>query len=64
MYNKDIINYCLFSGTPYAEFQSIDINSQELRAGNQKLREMLENMDKEQKRLDDLKNTYTVSYML
>jgi hypothetical protein len=49
-----------FLGTPYAELQSIDINLQELRTGNQKLREMIENMEKEQNRLSDLKVVYEV----
>ncbi|KAI6214295.1 Tumor susceptibility transcribed protein [Aphelenchoides besseyi] len=42
-------------GTPYAELQSIDINLQELRTGNQKLREMIDNMEQESKRFSELK---------
>ncbi|CAD5227068.1 unnamed protein product [Bursaphelenchus xylophilus] len=45
-------------GTPYAELQSIEVNTQELKTGNQKLREMLDQMDKEQRRLDDVKAIY------
>lgn len=49
-------------GTPYAELQSIEINLQELRTGNQKLREMIENMEKEQSRLSELKVVYEVNF--
>lgn len=52
----------MFLGTPYAELQSIDINLQELRTGNQKLREMIDNMEKEQKRIGDLKVVYEVVF--
>ncbi|CAD5221840.1 unnamed protein product [Bursaphelenchus okinawaensis] len=45
-------------GTPYAELQSIEVNTQELKNGNQKLRDMLDQMEKEQRRLKDIKAIY------
>jgi ESCRT-I complex subunit TSG101 len=46
------------SGTTFAEMQSVDINLQELRMGQQKLREMLENMDREQRELNGILSIY------
>ncbi|KAI1733303.1 UEV domain-containing protein [Ditylenchus destructor] len=46
-------------GTPFAELQSVNINLQELQTGQQKLRDMLEKMDQDQKKLDIALVTYT-----
>lgn len=56
--------FIILLGTSYAEFQSVDINLQELRTGQQKLREMLEGMQREQKQLDLIMMTYKVEIFL
>lgn len=43
-----------FIGTPFAELQSVDINLQELRTGQQRLRDMLEKIEEEEKQLDSI----------
>lgn len=50
-----------FLGTSYAEFQSVDINLQELKTGQQRLREILENIQRDQKQMDAATMTYKVS---
>ncbi|KAL3108431.1 hypothetical protein niasHT_015353 [Heterodera trifolii] len=46
-------------GTPFAELQSIDVNLQELRVGKQNLRDMLDNIARDQRELERVLDIYT-----
>jgi xylose isomerase len=60
-----VFHFCniVLLGTSYAEYQSVDINLQELKTGQQKLREILENIQKEQKQSDLALMTYKVNFL-
>lgn len=52
--------FLTFLGVPFAELQSVDVNLQELRTGQQKLRDMLFKIERDQAQLDIIVTTYEV----